>query len=89
MKKLAKAPLDKLRSRANDVGVSMSEFAIMFVRDTEEIASLVLGCDTPKQLLESISLVNAPSINPEVAKEAMKIAEEIEPIVIRPWEWFK
>lgn len=87
--KSAKVPLDKLHVLAKDAGVSMSELAITFVRDTDGIASLVLGCDTPKQLLESVSLINAPGINPEVAKEAMKIAEKIEPVVIRPWEWFK
>ena len=87
--KSAKAPLDKLHSLAKDAKVSMAELAITFVRDTDGIASLVLGCDTPMQLLESVSLVNAPKINSEVAKEAMKIAEEIEPVVIRPWEWFE
>lgn len=87
--KSAKAPLDKLHALARDVGVSMAELAISFIRDTEGITSLVLGCDTPEQLKESISLINAPRISPEVARECMKIAEEVEPVVIRPWEWFK
>ena len=85
--KSAKAPLDKLHKLANDAGVSMAELAISFIRDTEGIASLILGCDTPSQLLEGVSLINAPKINPEVAKQAMKIAEDVAPIVIRPWEW--
>ena len=87
--KCAKEPLDKLHALAMDVGVSMAELAITFIRDTEGIASLILGCDNPTQLLESISLVNAPKIAPEVRREALKIAETIDPIVIRPWEWFK
>ena len=87
--KSAKAPLDKLHALANDAGVSMAELALTFIRDTEGIASLVLGCDTPEQLKESVALVNASKINPDVAKEAMRIAEEVEPVVIRPWEWFK
>ena len=85
----AKAPLDKLHSLARDAGVSMAELAITFIRDTDGIASLILGCDNPAQLLESISLINAPTIDPAVAREAMRIAETVEPIVIRPWEWFK
>jgi aryl-alcohol dehydrogenase-like predicted oxidoreductase len=67
----------------------MAELAITFIRDTEGIASLILGCDNPGQLLESVSLVNAPKIAPEVRDAALKIAETIDPIVIRPWEWFK
>ncbi len=87
--KCAKAPLDKLHRLVADAGVSMAELAITFIRDTEGISSLILGCDTPEQLLESVSLVNAPKIKDTVREEAMKIAEEIDPIVIRPWEWFK
>ena len=67
----------------------MAELAITFIRDTEGISSLILGCDTPAQLLESVSLINAPSIDPSVAREAMRIAESVDPIVIRPWEWNK
>ena len=85
--KSAKAPLDKLHALARDAGVSMAELAVTFIRDAEGIASLILGCDTPEQLLEGVALVNAPKIDPEVAKEAMRIAETVEPIVIRPWEW--
>lgn len=85
--KCAKEPLDKLHALAKDAGVSMAELAITFIRDTEGIASLILGCDTPEQLLDSVSLVNAPKIDPAVSAEALKIAETVEPIVIRPWEW--
>lgn len=85
----AKKPLDKLHALAHDAGVSMAELAVTFIRDTEGITSLLLGADNPEQLLESVSLINAPKITPEVAKEAFKIAEEVEPIVIRPWEWSK
>ena len=87
--KSAKAPLDKLHALARDAGVSMAELAVTFIRDTDGITSLLLGADNPNQLLESVSLINAPKITPEVAKEALKIAEEVEPIVIRPWEWSK
>lgn len=87
--KSAKKPLDKLHALARDAGVSMAELAVTFIRDTEGITSLLLGADNPEQLLESVSLINAPKITPEVAKEAFKIAEEVEPIVIRPWEWSK
>ena len=85
--KCAKEPLDRLHALAKDAGVSIAELAITFIRDTEGIASLILGCDTPEQLHDSVSLVNAPKIDPAVASEALKIAETVEPIVIRPWEW--
>lgn len=87
--KCAKDPLDKLHALARDAEISMAELAVTFIRDTEGITSLLLGCDTPAQLIESVSLVNAPKIRDDVMKEALKIAENIPPVVIRPWEWFK
>ena len=87
--KCAKAPLDKLHALAKDAGISMAELAVTFIRDTEGITSLLFGCDNSTQLLESVSLINAPKIKPEVMVEAMKIAESVPPIVIRPWEWAK
>lgn len=85
--KCAKGSLDKLHALANEAGVSMAELAITFIRDTEGITSLVLGCDTPDQLRESVSLINAPKIYPAVFAEAKRIAESVPPIVTRPWEW--
>ena len=87
--KCAKEPLEKLRALARDTGISMAELAVTFIRDTEGITSLLMGCDTPAQLIESVSLINSPKIQDDVMKEALKIAEDIPPIVIRPWEWFK
>jgi len=87
--KSAKAPLDRLHRLAEDSGVGMAELAVTFIRDTEGIASLILGCETPEQLLEGASLINAPKISEEVRREAMRIAEDVEPVVIRPWEWYK
>ena len=87
--KSAKPALDKLHALAKDAGVSMAELAVTFIRDTEGIASLVLGADNPAQLTESVSLINAPRINEDVMNEAKRIAEDVPPIVTRPWEWFK
>ena len=83
----ARKPLMRLRTLARDAGIGMAELAMSFIRDTEGIASLVLGCDTPDQLKESVSLINAPVISDEVAREAITIAESVPPIVKRPWEW--
>ncbi len=85
--KCAKEPLDRLHALARDSGVSIAELAVTFVRDTDGIASLILGCDNPGQLMEGISLITAPKISDDVFAEAMKISENIPPIVIRPWEW--
>ncbi len=87
--KSAKPALDRLHALSRECGVSMAEMAITFIRDTEGITSLVLGCDNSEQLLESVSLVGAPRMSDSLREEILKISEQIEPIVVRPWEWFK
>ena len=87
--KSAKPALDKLHELSRETGISIAELAITFIRDTEGIASLILGCDNAEQVKDGAALINAPKMTDDVRKEIFKIAESVEPIVIRPWEWFK
>ena len=87
--RVAKEPLDRLHKLAKEAQISMAELAITFIRDTEGIASLVMGCDNPEQLSQSVSLIDSPKIAKDVRDEAMKIAQSVPEIVIRPWEWNK
>ena len=85
----AKRPLDRLHALARDNGISMAEMAFCFMRDTEGIDSLVLGADTPAQLRESASLASAATLPRSLLDKILEISEEIEPVTVRPWEWFK
>ena len=87
--KCAEAPLLRLHSLARDAGISMAEMAVTFVRDCKGISSLLLGCDNPSQLRESVSLIDAPALDSSVRDEIIKISKETPPIVIRPWDWNK
>ena len=87
--KSAKNPLDKLHKVANEQSISMSQLALSFMRDTDGIASLVLGCETPQQLLDSAAKFSAPPLSQKVRNDILEISEEIDPIVLRPWEWNK
>ena len=79
--------LGKLHKLAEDNNMSMAALALSYMRGADGITSLVLGCETPEQLLESISLFDAPLLDSDTIDKIMEISEEIEPIVIRPWEW--
>lgn len=85
----AKAPLDKLHTLANDAGIGMAEMAFGFMRDTEGIGSLVVGADDPAQLRESVALASAKPLSESLKREISAIASTVDPIVIRPWEWYK
>ena len=87
--KSAASALDKLHKLASDNNISMAALALSYMRGIDGITSLVLGCETSKQLTESLSLFNMPPLAAGVLDRINEISEQIEPIVIRPWEWNK
>jgi len=78
-----------LRQLAHDEGVSIAQLAISFVRDTEGVTSLVLGCETKEQITENVKLMNGPAISAKTM-EAARTAfpnlayEEIMTVLRRP-----
>lgn len=85
--KCAKPSLDKLHALADENGISMSQLALSFMRQQKGISSLVLGAETVEQVLDSASLFDAPALSDKVIDKINEIAEEVPPVVIRPWEW--
>ena len=85
--KCAKPSLDKLHTLADENGISMSQLALSFMRQQKGISSLVLGAETVEQVLDSASLFDAPPLSDKIIDKINEIAEEVPPVVIRPWEW--
>lgn len=86
--KSEKPLLDRLHSLASDFGFSMAEMALGFIRDTEGITSLVMGADTPDQLRESVNLLEGRPLPEELIKEIIKLSENINPRLTKPWTWY-
>lgn len=86
--KSEKPLLDKLHSLASDFGFSMAEMALGFIRDTDGIDSLVMGADTPDQLRESVNLLEGRPLPEELIKEIIKLSENINPRLTKPWTWY-
>lgn len=85
----AKEPLQKIRKIAESENTSLSEFALSFIRLADGVSSVVLGCDTPAQVRENALQFSDKRISASAYKSIAEIAEQIDPIVIRPWEWPK
>lgn len=86
---VAKPVLDKLHALADENGLSMSQMALSYIRDGEGISSLVLGCETVEQLRDSAKQFASPALPPALREELTALANEVDPIVTRPWEWNK
>ncbi len=61
-----------LRQVAKEQGLSIAQLAIAFMRDTEGVTSLVLGADTPQQVLENIKSFDTPPLSKEVTKRLQR-----------------
>lgn len=85
----AKTAIDKLQNLAADNNMSMAALALSYIRGAQGVTSLVLGCETVAQLTESLKLFDMPLLPESAVDKIMEISEEIEPVVIRPWEWNK
>lgn len=53
----------KLRELAEQEGISVAALAIAFIRDIPGITSLVLGADTPEQVLDNIRYFDTPPLS--------------------------
>ncbi len=83
----AKPVLQALQALAAEQGIGMAQLAMSYMKNATGITSLVLGCDTPSQLEESVSLLDAPALSATLCDRIHALSEQIAPSVIRPWEW--
>lgn len=68
----AEPKIRRLGEIAKAEGMSISQLAIAFIRDTLGVTSLVLGADTAEQVRENISYFEAPELSPELLKTLQK-----------------
>ena len=55
-----------LQRIAADLGISVAQLAISFMRDSAGVTSLVLGADTPEQVKSNIAYFDAPALDESV-----------------------
>lgn len=85
----AKGALTKLRRLAEENNMSMASLALSYMRGVEGITSLVIGCETEAQLDDSLNLFENPPLGEELVSRINEISEEVESVILRPWEWKK
>ena len=66
---IAREPLILLNKLAEKENMEIAEMAISYIRDMEGVSSLVLGVETPEQIIENVELIDAPAISPKTRDE--------------------
>lgn len=89
--KLASAApiLKELRAVAEREGLSMAELALSYLKDLDGITSLVVGCETPEQLIDTAKSMECKPLSASAVARIEELASTVEPVIIRPWEWNK
>ena len=57
-----------LRQIAGELGLTVEQLAIAFMRDCAGVTSLVLGADTPEQVKANIAAFDTPTLDEEVSR---------------------
>ena len=57
-----------LRQIAGELGLTVEQLAVAFIRDCAGVTSLVLGADTPEQVKANIAAFDTPTLDEEVSR---------------------
>lgn len=81
--------LRKIHRYANELNLTVAELATAFIRDTEGVSSLVVGCETADQLKSNLAAINAPAIPQPIYENMLDDFSNVDSFLISPWEWAK
>lgn len=81
--------LRELHALSRDIGRSVAEIALVAVRDTPGVASIVVGAEKDAQIRETLSFASAPPLRPEEREKAFDICADMPEHVYLPNLWRK
>lgn len=83
----ARVPLRKLQELARDGGYSLVEAALLAVRDTPGINSLVIGAETDAQVEGFLAMSALPEMDADLRAALFEVAVSVPEHVIHPGKW--
>ena len=81
--------VERIGEIAAEEGVSVAQLAMSFIKDSCGVDSLVMGSETPEQVMENIKMFNAPSLSEATRKKIFDEFANVDPFIISPWLWKK
>ena len=72
-----KPSLDRMREVAKAEGVSLEQLAVSFIRDLPEVDSLVIGCETPEQVVSNAGLIGGKKLSESAVSEILEIGKTV------------
>ena len=87
-KMCAERYISDLRRIAGRDGLTVQELACLYVKGVKEIDEMILGCESPSEVRENLSILNSGmTLTHESAMEIEMCMKEIPQSVIDPRKW--
>ena len=85
--KLAKKYLHELHEISNEYKINISKLALTFVRDIEEINSIILGVNNMEQIKINLENMNSERLDDEIKEIILEKFLELPDKIINPSKW--
>ena len=85
--KIAEGFLKKLDKLSIEWGKTISSIAFSFIRDMEEITSVIMGVENPTQLNNNINLLKSKPLSKEEKQQIIDLFNDVPEKVIDPRKW--
>ena len=79
--------VEKVHNFAAELSMPVAELALSFIRDTYGVDSLVVGSETPEQVVQNVAMFNTPKLSDDVLSRILNEFTDLDPFVISPWMW--
>ena len=79
--------LNQLNELAQGEGMSVAQLALSYIRDMEEVTSLVIGAEAPQQVKENVKLFEGPGITENTRQNILDIFEVVPMHILVPSMW--
>lgn len=77
----------RLHSLARELGRSVSNLAVAFVRDNEHVDGIMIGVDSVEQLEENVELMASPPIREKIQDELQDVFSGLPKTIVNPVHW--
>jgi aryl-alcohol dehydrogenase-like predicted oxidoreductase len=79
--------LRQISALAEEEGMSVAQLAFSYIRDLEEVASLVVGAETPEQVTANLNLLAGPAVSAKTRAQILESFADIPKEIVNPALW--
>ena len=85
--KIAEKYLEELHEISNKIEINIAKLALTFVKDIEEIDSLILGVNNVEQIKMNLEIMRSERLNDEIKEIILRKFSKVPDQIINPSKW--